>query len=87
MPEPVALVTVIQLTLLTAVHVQFVPLTTDNELVLPVCVTDTVVGVTDEVHWASAARTSSITTIARSSKQYRTFIFRLPWYRDRRADA
>jgi hypothetical protein len=35
-PWPVALVTVIQLTLLTAVHEQFVPLTTDNELVLPV---------------------------------------------------
>jgi hypothetical protein len=46
MPEPVALVTVIQLTELTAVHVQLVPLTTESELVLPVEGTDTLVGVT-----------------------------------------
>jgi hypothetical protein len=47
MPEPVALVTVIQETLLTAVHVHCVPDTTDNdEPVLPICGTDTEVGVT-----------------------------------------
>ena len=50
MPEPVALVTVIQLTLLTAVHVQFVPETTDSELVLPIWGTVTVMGVTVDVH-------------------------------------
>ena len=34
----------------TAVHVQFVPETTDSELVLPVCTTVTVIGVTVDVH-------------------------------------
>jgi hypothetical protein len=46
MPEPVALVTVIQLTELVAVHVQLVPELTDNALVLPVDGTLTTVGVT-----------------------------------------
>lgn len=47
MPEPVALVTEIHATLLTAVHVHCVPETTDNdEPVLPICGTVTVVGVT-----------------------------------------
>jgi hypothetical protein len=60
--------------MLTAVHVQFVPETTESELVLPIDNTGTLVGVTDEVHCACAARTSSITTIATSSQQYRAFI-------------
>jgi len=47
MPEPVALVTVIQPTLLTAVHVQLVPEVTDRALVLPIDGTVTLVGVTD----------------------------------------
>ena len=47
MPEPVALVTVIHGTLLTAVHAQLVPDVTDNELVLPIDGTVTLVGVTD----------------------------------------
>jgi hypothetical protein len=46
MPEPVALVTVIQPTLLMAVHVQLVPVVTDNALVLPIDGTVTLVGVT-----------------------------------------
>ena len=46
MPEPVALVTVIQATLLTAVHVHCVPAVTDRELVLPIDGTVTLVGVT-----------------------------------------
>jgi hypothetical protein len=47
MPDPVALVTVIQGTLLTAVHEHCVPETTDSdEPVLPICGTVTVVGVT-----------------------------------------
>jgi hypothetical protein len=46
MPEPVALVTVIQLTLLTAVHEQLVPVVTDNALVCPIDGTVTLVGVT-----------------------------------------
>jgi hypothetical protein len=46
MPEPVALVTVIQATLLTAVHVQLVPVVTDNALVCPIEGTVTLVGVT-----------------------------------------
>ena len=46
MPEPVALVTVIQPTLLTAVHVQLVPVVTDNALVCPIIGTVTLVGVT-----------------------------------------
>jgi len=46
----VAIVTVIQLSLLTALQVQFVPETTDSELVLPVCITVTVIGVTVHVH-------------------------------------
>jgi hypothetical protein len=50
MPEPVALVTVIHATELTAVHVQLVPLTTESELVLPIEETATVVGVTVAVH-------------------------------------
>jgi hypothetical protein len=50
MPEPVALVTVIQPTLLTALHEQLVPVATDNALVLPIDGTDTVVGVTVAVH-------------------------------------
>ena len=41
-----ALVTVIQLTELTGVHVQLVPLTTESELVLPMEETDTLVGET-----------------------------------------
>jgi hypothetical protein len=46
-PDPVALVTVIHATLLTAVHVHCVPETTDNdEPGLPICGTVTVVGVT-----------------------------------------
>ena len=51
MPEPVALVTVIHGTLLTAVHVHCVPETTDNDdPVLPICGTDTEVGVTVAGH-------------------------------------
>jgi hypothetical protein len=46
MPEPVALVTVIQPTLLTAAHEHCVPDVTDNALVLPIDGTDTLVGVT-----------------------------------------
>lgn len=46
MPDPVALVTVIQPTLLTALQVQLVPVATDNALVLPIDGTDTLVGVT-----------------------------------------
>jgi hypothetical protein len=46
MPEPVANVTVIQLTLLTAVHEQLVPVVTDSALVLPIDGTVTLVGVT-----------------------------------------
>ena len=46
MPDPVALVTVIQPTLLTAVQVQLVPVATDNALVCPIDGTDTLVGVT-----------------------------------------
>jgi hypothetical protein len=46
MPEPVANVTVIQLTLLTAVHEQLVPVVTDKALVLPIEGTVTLVGVT-----------------------------------------
>ena len=46
MPEPVALVTVIQATLLKALHVQLVPAVTDSALVLPIIGTDTLVGVT-----------------------------------------
>jgi hypothetical protein len=57
MPEPVALVTVIHATELTAVHVQLVPLTTESELVLPIDETATVVGVTVAVHCASAVST------------------------------
>jgi hypothetical protein len=45
MPEPVANVTVIQLTLLTAVHEQLVPVVTDKALVLPIEGTVTLVGV------------------------------------------
>ena len=46
MPEPVALVTVIQPTLLTALHAQLVPDVTDSALVLPNDGTVTLVGVT-----------------------------------------
>ena len=47
MPEPVALVTVIHATLLTAVQEQLVSVATDNaEPLLPICGTATVVGVT-----------------------------------------
>jgi hypothetical protein len=46
MPEPVALVTVIQPTLLIAVHEHCVPDVTDNALVLPIIGTFTLVGVT-----------------------------------------
>ena len=46
MPEPVANVTVIQLTELVAVHVQLVPELTEIALVLPVDGTLTLVGVT-----------------------------------------
>jgi hypothetical protein len=60
--------------MLTADHVQFVPETTDSALVLPIDDTETLVGVTDEVHCACAARTSSITTIATSSQLFRAFI-------------
>lgn len=74
MPEPVAPVTVIQLSLLTAVHVQFVPEMTDNEPVVAVCGTETVVGVTVDVHCASAARTSSVRAIATMIQKYRVFI-------------
>jgi len=42
----VALVTVIQPTLLTAVHVQLVPVVTDKALVCPIDGTVTLVGVT-----------------------------------------
>ena len=45
-----ALVTVIQLSLLTAVQEHCVPETTDNEPVVAVCGTDTVIGVTVDVH-------------------------------------
>ena len=48
--------TVIQLTELVAVHVQFVPVMTESELVLPTDETETVVGVTVDVHCASAGR-------------------------------
>ena len=74
MPEPVAPVTVIQLSLLTAVHVQFVPEMTDNEPVVAVCGTETVVGVTVDVHCASAARTSSVRAIAMMIQKYRVFM-------------
>jgi hypothetical protein len=47
MPEPVALVTAIQPTLLTALQVQLVPVVTDSELVLPIEGTVSLVGVTD----------------------------------------
>ena len=47
MPDPLApLVIVIQLTLLTAVHEQLVPVETDSALVLPMEGTLTLVGVT-----------------------------------------
>jgi hypothetical protein len=46
MPDPVALVTVIQPTLLTAVHEHCVPDVTDSELVMPMDGTVTLVGVT-----------------------------------------
>jgi hypothetical protein len=74
MPEPVALVTVIQVSLLTAVHVHCVPETTDNEPVVAVWGTETVIGVTVDVHCASAARTSSVRAIATMIQQYRNFI-------------
>jgi hypothetical protein len=74
MPEPVALVTVIQLSLLTAVHVQLVPAMTDNEPVVAVCGTETLVGVTLGAHCASAARTSSVRAIATMIQKVRVFI-------------
>ena len=52
--------TVIQLTVLTAVHEQLVPVMTDTALVDPVDGTETLVGVTVAlVHCADAVRTSS----------------------------
>jgi hypothetical protein len=70
-PEPVALVTVIQLTLLTAVHKQLVPVVTESEFdAHPVEGTVRFVGVTVAlVHWAEAVRTSSIRTRATRSQK------------------
>lgn len=45
-PNPVAEVTVIQLTVLVAVHVQLEPVVTARALVLPIGATATLVGVT-----------------------------------------
>src|SRR6478672_3718648 len=72
MPEPVALVTVIQLTVLTALHEQLVPVITDTALVEPVDGTDTLVGVTVAlVHCAVAARASSVTSAATVTRRTR----------------
>ena len=78
MPAPVALVTVIQFTELVAVHVQLVPVVTDSELVLPVDGTETDVGVTVAVHWASADRTPKTKTRATRKPQNRSVIVRAP---------
>jgi hypothetical protein len=72
MPAPVALVTVIQLTELVAVHVQLVPEVTDNALVLPKDGTLTLVGVTLDVHCASAVRTLTTKINAASRPQNRS---------------
>jgi len=65
-------VTVIQLTELAAVHVQFVPVMTESELVLPIDETETVVGVTVDVHCASAVRTLTTKINAASRAQKRS---------------
>lgn len=78
MPEPVALVTVIQLAELVAVHVQLVPVVTDSELVLPVDGTETDVGVTVAVHWASADCTPKTNTSATSRPPNRSAIVACP---------
>lgn len=65
------LLTVIQFTALTAFHEQFVPLITESALVLPIDDTDTLVGVTVAVHWASAARASIRNTSASRTQRYR----------------
>jgi hypothetical protein len=54
MPDPVALVTVIQLTELVAVHEQLVPEVTDNALVVTMEGTLTLVGVTLETQLLAA---------------------------------
>jgi hypothetical protein len=78
MPDPVALVTVIQLTELVAVQEQLVPVVTDSELVLPLDGTETDVGVTVAVHWASAVCTPKTKTSATSRPQNRSFIVTCP---------
>jgi hypothetical protein len=74
MPDPVALVTVIQLTELVAVHEQLVPVVTDSELVLPPDGTETDAGITVAVHWASAVCTPKTNTSATSRPQNRSVI-------------
>jgi hypothetical protein len=68
-PDPVALVTVIQLTLLTAVQVQLWPVMTESALLLPTDDTETLVGVTVAVHCASDVRTPTTKTSATSRPQ------------------
>ena len=67
--------TVIQVTELVAIQKQFVPVVTETALVLPTDDTDTLVGETVAVHWASAVRTptpnvSTLSTL--STQQCRT---------------
>jgi hypothetical protein len=64
-------VTVIQVTELVAIQKQFVPVVTETALVLPTDDTDTLVGETVAVHWASAGRTptTNVSTISTLSTQ------------------
>lgn len=68
--------TVIQLTELVAVHVQLVPVITESALVLPTDDTETVVGVTVDVHCASAVRTLTTKISATSRPQHRSVLVR-----------
>lgn len=85
MPDPVALVTVIQLTELAAVHVQLVPVMTESELVLPTDETETVVGVTVDVHCASAEGTLTTKINAASRPQDRSVVVTRTWSRSEMA--
>ena len=64
----------IQLTELVAVHAQFVPVMTESELVLPTDETETVVGVTVDVHCASAGRAVTTKINAASRPQDRSVL-------------
>jgi hypothetical protein len=73
-PLPVANVTVIQSTLLTAVHRQLWPVITDRALVLPFDGTETIVGVTVAVHCASTGATPAAKMSAPRAHKRRSVI-------------